>query len=135
MGQEKEPSRGGLWRFWRQRDAPSGPTTVEEVEFELQKDLKKARAANAWTDVRLRRWLGFGALFLMAGQMVVADAVFIVYGDVNGWEIPVSGIQVWLGATVVQVAVIVAAVAKYLFPPDGGGPNPENPVQSEAASA
>lgn len=135
MGQEAESSRGRRWRLWRRRDAPTGPASVEEVEFELQKALKKARAANAWTDVRLRRWLGFGALFLMAAQMVAADVVFVVYGHANGWDIPVSGIQVWLGATVVQVAVIVGAVAKYLFPPDGGGPNPEPSAQPETVSA
>ncbi|HWN72204.1 MAG TPA: hypothetical protein VNN15_00185 [Solirubrobacterales bacterium] len=134
MGTEREISRR-RWRRWRRSDAPAGPTSVEEVDLELQKALKKARAANAWTDVRLRRWLGFGALFLMASQMVTADVVFIVYGNAKGWEIPVSGIQVWLGATVVQVAVIVGAVAKYLFPPDGGGPNPETTTEPEAASA
>jgi hypothetical protein len=135
MGTEGEVSRRGRWRRWRRSNSPVGPTSVEEVDLELQKALKKARAANAWTDVRLRRWLGFGALFLMAAQMVAADVVFIVYGNAKGWDVPVSGIQVWLGATVIQVAVIVGAVAKYLFPPDGGGPNPETSVEPEAASA
>jgi len=135
MGTEAEVSRRRRWRRWRRSNAPVGSTSVEEVDLELQKALKKAKAANAWTDVRLRRWLGFGALFLMAAQMVAADVVFIVYGNANGWEIPVSGIQVWLGATVVQIAVIVGAVAKYLFPPDGGGPTPEATVEPEAASA
>lgn len=91
MGRGAESSRGRRWRLWQRRDAPAGPTSVEDVDLELQKALKKPRAANAWTDVRLRRWLGFGALFLMAAQMVVANAVFIVYGDATQWQRPEPG--------------------------------------------
>lgn len=119
---EGASNKQGWWPPWRRHKGAAGPTSVAEVDKELQKALKRAKAANAWTDVRLRRWLGFGALVLMALQMTVANTAFFIYGFSNHWNIPVSGMQVWLAATVVQVAVIVRAVAKYLFPPDGDEP-------------
>jgi hypothetical protein len=96
----------------------SGAVTPEAVEAEAraaQARMARAKADDAETDAGLRRWLGYGALGIMATQLVIADAAFFWYGISNNWHIPVAAINVWLGATVVQVVVVVHTVARYLF--------------------
>jgi hypothetical protein len=97
----------------------SGEVSPDEVEHRVR--LARAKADDAETDSGLRRWLGFGALGLMAAQLVIADTAFFLYGFENGWDIPVAAINVWLGSTVVQVVVVVHTVARYLFPANGRG--------------
>jgi hypothetical protein len=63
----------------------------------------------------------YGALIAMGIQILIADVAFYWYGYehvVNGhrWQIPAGAIQVWLGATVVQVIGIVLVIARSLFP-------------------
>ncbi len=62
----------------------------------------------------------------MAVQIVVADTAFFFYGVKNGWHIPVAGVNVWLGSTVVQVVVVVHTVARYLFPASGRNRDPHH---------
>jgi hypothetical protein len=94
------------------RSKPSGAVSAEEVE----RRLVGVKMDAAETDAALRKVLGYGALGLMAAQIVIADAAFFVYGFTNHWDVPVSAINVWLAATVVQVAFVVRTVARYLFP-------------------
>jgi hypothetical protein len=100
------------------RERASGAVPAEEVTARVR--VARSKARDAETDSGLRRWLGYGALGVMAGQLVIADGAFVVYGFKNGWHIPVAAINVWLGSTVVQVVVVVHTVARYLFPADGG---------------
>lgn len=99
------------------RQKASGEVSPDEVDARAR--LARAKADDAETDSGLRRWLGFGALGLMAVQLAVADTAFFLYGLKNGWHIPVAAINVWLGSTVVQVVVVVHTVARYLFPAKG----------------
>ncbi len=96
-------------------DVPAGDTDLDAVDQELA----KAGAKDAWTDARLRQWLGFGGIVAMAAQMLIADAAFFIYGFTNDWVIPPSAMHVWLVATVVQLAIIARGIAYYLFPPGG----------------
>jgi hypothetical protein len=68
---------------------------------------------------RLRHWVANGALVVMLAQVVAANATFIWYGDVNGWDISPTAISAWMGATVIQVVSVVLVIIKYLFPPPG----------------
>lgn len=112
----------GRWRFaWPTRPRrASGPVGVEQVDQELARANVEAR----WTDVGLRRWLGYGALAILVLQLAVADAAFFFYGFTNKWEIPASAIHVWLAAAVVQAWILVRVIARYLFP--GSGRPPED---------
>lgn len=67
-------------------------------------------------DLKLRKLIGYGALGMMALQIVVADAVFVLYGFTNHWDIPVTAIQAWLAATVIEVVAVVLAVTRSMFP-------------------
>ena len=52
----------------------------------------------------------------MGAQIVAADVVFVAYGWTNGWDIPVTAIQAWLAATVIEVVTVVLVVTKSMFP-------------------
>jgi hypothetical protein len=67
----------------------------------------------------------YGALIAMGIQILIADVAFYWYGyehvvHRHHWQIPTGAIQVWIGATVVQVIGIVLVIARSLFPSDAG---------------
>jgi hypothetical protein len=89
---------------------------TDRAALEREKDKLKTDRANR----QLREDFARRALVVMAIQIVVANAVFIWYGDTNGWVIPSAAISAWLGATVIQVVAVVLVIMNYLFP--RGGP-------------
>lgn len=75
------------------------------VEKEAVQDRKLKLTYATWL-----RWL-------LAAQLGVADAVFVVYAWAGQqWKLDAAVIDVWLGATVVQVVGIVLVVTRHLFP-------------------
>jgi hypothetical protein len=103
-------------RWWHRppsrRPKAAGPASVEDVEKELGKALARSR----WIDVGIRKWLGYGSLGVLAAQLAVADVAFFIYGYHKGWKIPASAIEIWLGAVVVQLFIVVQGIGTYLFP-------------------
>lgn len=73
----------------------------------------------ARADLKLSKVVGYGALGLMAGQVLIADTAFFFYGFNNGWAIPAAAMDAWLAAAVIQVIGVVLVITRYLFP--GGG--------------
>lgn len=67
----------------------------------------------------LRESFARRALGVMVLQIIAANAVFVWYGDTNGWDIPGGAISAWLGSTVVQVVAVVLVIMNYLFPKGG----------------
>lgn len=57
----------------------------------------------------------YGSIAAMAVQILIADGAFYLYGHAYRWEVPVGAMQVWLGATVVQVIGVVLVIARSLF--------------------
>lgn len=75
----------------------------------------RLRAFESELDLRVRyaRWL----LWMMVGQLVAANAIFVTYAWVGQrWKLEPEVVNVWLGATVVQVIGVVAVVTRHLFP-------------------
>lgn len=66
------------------------------------------------------RW----ALFLVFVQIAVADVAFFEYGHAMAWKLPVSAINGWLSATVVETIGIVLVIVRSLFP---NGAAPQSP--------
>jgi hypothetical protein len=90
--------------------------TLEEHEAE-QRELENIKARNR---LAYGKVYAYGAIGMMFLGILIADYVFYRYGEehvVNkhDWQIPVGAIQVWLGATVVQVVGVVLVVARSLF--------------------
>jgi hypothetical protein len=114
------------WRPWQKRGGVQPAPTDDELgekgrDIELAKkqtDLEKqSEQLEAEKENRkLRRGWAIGAVIVMLIQIAVADAVFVWYGDTNGWDIPAVAISAWLTATVVQVVSVVIVITNYLFP-------------------
>ncbi len=51
-------------------------------------------------------------------QFGAVDAIFVLYGFYNHWNIPSTTMTVWLSTTVVQGVGIVLVIARSLFPPE-----------------
>jgi hypothetical protein len=82
---------------------PDGLRFLSEKEREQDRRLKLSYAT--W----LRRSLAI--------QLLIADAVFVAYAWAGrGWNLEPLVINVWLGATVVQVIGVVLVVTRHLFP-------------------
>lgn len=59
-------------------------------------------------------------IWLLAAQLMVADAVFVTFAWAGrSWDLSPGVIEVWLAATVVQVVGVVAVVTRHLFPGPG----------------
>lgn len=70
-------------------------------------------------DLKLKDKYGNTLLWLMGGQLFVANAVFVAYAWVGtdpAWHVESGVMQVWLAATVVQVIGVVQVVTRNLFP-------------------
>ncbi len=62
-----------------------------------------------------------GLLVLLGGQLLAADVVFVLYAAIGKhWKLDPAVINIWLGATVVQVVGVVSVVTRHLFPDRGG---------------
>jgi hypothetical protein len=77
-------------------------------------------------ELALRNRYATRLLRYMAAQLLAANAVFVLYAALGPhWDVPPRVIDVWLGATVVQVVGVVAVVTHHLFPArmetDGAG--------------
>ena len=56
---------------------------------------------------------------MMAGQLVVADGIFLALIWAGfGWEVSDSVIHVWLVATFMQIVSVVAIIVRSLFSGD-----------------
>lgn len=87
-------------------------STPEPVTSLDQADRKK----NAQLDLELKKRYAYSALIGMGAQLLIADGVFIGYAVGVHWQIPANVMNVWLGATVVQLIGVVVLITRYLFP-------------------
>ncbi len=110
-----------MTRFWQRGGAQaiSGAKpalTLDEHAAELRA-LENLKARNL---LAYGKFYAYGAIGMMFLGILIADYVFYRYGQEHvvgnhDWQIPVGAIQVWLGATVVQVIGVVLVIARALF--------------------
>jgi hypothetical protein len=68
-------------------------------------------------DIGLKKTYAYILLGLLGGQVIAADGVFVTYAQVGAdWNLSAPVIDVWLGATLVEVVGIVYVVTRYLVP-------------------
>jgi len=68
-------------------------------------------------DINLKREYARNLLRLMVAQVVLVNGIFVAYAWAGkGWNLESGVVQVWIGATVVQVVGITAIVTRSLFP-------------------
>jgi hypothetical protein len=87
------------------------------IRMEQQAHEGVTAAQRAEDDKNLRKGIATWVFTALGAQVVVADSVFLIYAIKNGWDISPATMQVWLGATVVQVVAVALAITKSLFPP------------------
>jgi hypothetical protein len=98
----------GLRTWWATRDLKNVQpvTSTTDLEFVRQQ-----------LDLTLKGRYGKWLLVFLAAQLVVADGLMILYSWLGyKWKVPATVMQVWLGATVVQLVGIVYVVVSHLFP-------------------
>jgi cation transport ATPase len=72
--------------------------------------------------IELKRFYGRWILVTMAVQLIVVNAVFLLYAALGyDWAPPAGVVQVWLAATFVQVVSVVVVIARSLFPHEDSG--------------
>jgi hypothetical protein len=84
---------------------------------ELPALLQNLPEKDHWQDIRLKRIYALTLLIALGVQVAIADGVFVAYAWAGAdWKLTPAVINVWLGATVVQVIGVVLVVTRYLFP-------------------
>jgi len=100
-------------------DLESKETEVERLRAEVEK--LKGELDTEKENRRLRHGIAIGALIVMCAQVLASNAIFVWYGDTNGWDISPAAISAWMGTTVIQVVSVVLVIVNYLFPNRKGG--------------
>jgi hypothetical protein len=68
-------------------------------------------------DIKLKKKYANWLLWLITIQLVVADAVFVVYAwEGEHWQLDPAVIQVWLITTLVELIGVALVITRYLFP-------------------
>jgi len=88
-------------------------STPEPVTSMDDHDVKRA---DKLLDLKLKKRYANSALIGMGVQLFIADGVFVGYAIGVRWQIPANVMDVWLGATVVQLIGVVVLITRYLFP-------------------
>jgi hypothetical protein len=117
---EKEQAEQSAKRILEEGAASDAPAMPEALRFLTEKaqlqeiELKKEYATQ---EIELRETYAKGLIAILAVELVVVNVIFWFYAEKGkNWNIPDGVIQIWLGATVVQVVGVVTVVTRYLFP-------------------
>lgn len=90
---------------------------LREAEDLDPHDHRALHGIDHWQDIRLKKTYAKWLLLLVAGQLVVADVVFVVYAWAGEhWHLEAGVVQVWLGATLVELIGVALVITRYLFP-------------------
>jgi hypothetical protein len=112
------------------REASDLPMEYRFLDEKLKLQEIELKREYAKQEIELRSTYAKGLLLILAAMLVVVNVIFWKYAATGRhWNIPPGVIQVWLGATVVQVVGVVTVVTKYLFPNRDIQPEPPAPPQ------
>ncbi len=106
-------------------DAPAMPEALRFLTEKAQLQEIELRKEYATQEIELRETYAKGLLAILAVELVVVNVIFWFYAEKGkNWNIPDGVIQIWLGATVVQIVGVVTVVTRYLFPNRNSQPEP-----------
>jgi len=115
--QPDEPAETGGDPTAREREIlerldAEAPTPGEELTL-----WEQLRYEDLRQDIDLRKTYARRMLLILGAELSFVNLMFLLYTAAGvHWRIPGTTMQVWLGATVVQVVGIVYVVTRYLFP-------------------
>jgi hypothetical protein len=112
VGQEQQPSK--LAEAGISQEDLENAVPLEGLD---PHDHKALVGIDHFQDIKLKKKYANWLLWLITIQLVVADAVFIVYASEGmQWKLDASVIQVWLIATLVELIGVALVITRYLFP-------------------
>jgi hypothetical protein len=80
-------------------------------------DHKALVGIDHFQDIKLKKKYATWLLWLITIQLVIADAVFVVYAwEGEHWRLDAAVIQVWLITTLVELIGVALVITRYLFP-------------------
>lgn len=98
----------------REATLPEALRHLPERERAQELDLNRSFAEQ---EHALRERYATWILIILAGQFLIADAVFVAYAWAgHGWAIPASVMHWWLATMVVQIVGVAHVVTRHLFP-------------------
>lgn len=101
-------------------DTPNADDEAWHAEFvrRAAEEAFEQRRVTFRAERRLKSRYANALLAGMFGQILVADAVFVLYASSRHvrWSLSAPVVDVWVAAAVVQVVGIVEVVARHLFP-------------------
>jgi hypothetical protein len=104
----------------RETTLPTHLQHLPERERAQRLDLKKTFADQ---EHALRQRYASSILWILALQLLIADVVFVAFAWAGAdWKLSSGVMEVWLGATVVQVVGVVCVVTRHLFWNRDGSP-------------
>jgi hypothetical protein len=111
-GQEQQPSK--LAEAGISQEDLENAVPLEGLD---PHDHKALVGIDHFQDIKLKKKYANWLLWLITIQLVVADAVFVVYArEGKNWQLEPSVIQVWLIATLVELIGVALVITRYLFP-------------------
>lgn len=113
-GREPALTDAEIERKARLVDLENKETEVAKLKTEVDKLAEEL--ATERDNRSLRYGIAIAALIVMTLQVIASNAIFVWYGDTNGWEISSTAISAWMGTTVVEVVSVVLVIVNYLFP-------------------
>jgi hypothetical protein len=112
------------------KEAPDPPVEYRWLEEKLKLQEIELKREYAKQEIDLRATYAKGLLLILAVMLVVVNVIFWKYAaSGRHWNIPNAVVQIWLGATVIQVVGVVTVVTRYLFPNRDRQPEPPAPPQ------
>lgn len=95
----------------------AGEPVDDGAEIDSLPEPAQLHAQDHQQDITLKKKYADWLLGAVIGQLLLANTVFVAYAWAGkGWDLEAVVINVWLGATLVQVIGVVAIVTRYLFP-------------------
>jgi hypothetical protein len=114
-GPDRDPNREQIRQLVHRRR--SGESVADATEIESLPVSDQLQAKDHQQDIDLKKKYADWLLGAVIVQLLLANAVFVAYAWAGEhWHLDAVVIDVWLGATLVQVIGVVAIVTRYLFP-------------------
>lgn len=80
-------------------------------------DHEALKGIDHWQDINLKKSYAKSLLWLVTAQLFIADAVFVAYAWAGmHWRLEGEVIQIWLGATLIELVSVALVITQYLFP-------------------
>jgi len=111
---DPDPKPPGTYRDLLEGLGLTDSTPVEQLPPSRKEELEGDDLEQL---IRLKRFYGRSILVMMAAQLTVVNAGFLLYTWLGyEWAPPDGVVQVWLTATFVQIVSVVVVITRSLFP-------------------